>query len=593
MESRIVKQAREFCSSLFPEMKLSESQEFEIFSTAMLATTLANKVDNEILKNTWLNDNISGIDGFFIIVDNALYSVSNYNILFVEGVKFKNVEFCFVETKTSKSVDSSAILKFYNILVSILEKSDNCPQYIAQCINAFDDESQKQKNATLKVNFYFCTQKTESDISNLKNNWKETISKNEEKIGEFIEIKTHLIGSEFIRKIYESNRTGQVSISIPKNNLIFISDKCCVGYINALSLLQCISFEDDDLKVLNNNVFEDNIRLFLGDTDINKNIQETVRTKDAFFHLYNNGITIINSEHRNHTNDCTFYSIRIINGCQTISSLFEIYKDNENNKTIANVILPLKLIEAIDEDEIEFIATSANSQNQIDTYQLLSNREFFKTLESYFHKNIINNKVIFYKRRIGQQNKQGCINVDLLIIMRALMSSIFQIPHRASGYFDSTMNKYLESLKQLNKESYCKLIYIITYLFVFVEDYLNAVGKKDKTHLLKHHITFIIFKIINVGIDMEKPKKMGEIPEHWDNETIDKMYNKLKKLVSNSKEFEQNINCILKSIENTKLDVSNITKTNQKILYSPINKVIPDFDNFCSKLSQEIINAKS
>ena len=92
---------------------------------------------------------------------------------------------------------------------------------------------------------------------------------------------------------------------------------------------------------------------------------------------------------------------------------------------------------------------------------------------------------------------------------------------------------------------------------------------------------------------MEKPKKMGEIPEHWDNETIDKMYNKLKKLVSNSKEFEQNINCILKSIENTKLDVSNITKTNQKILYSPINKVIPDFDNFCSKLSQEIINAKS
>ena len=53
MESRIVKQAREFCSSLFSEMELSESQEFEIFSTAMLATTLANKVDNEILKDTF------------------------------------------------------------------------------------------------------------------------------------------------------------------------------------------------------------------------------------------------------------------------------------------------------------------------------------------------------------------------------------------------------------------------------------------------------------------------------------------------------------------------------------------------------------
>lgn len=595
MESRIVKQAREFCSSLFSEIELSESQEFEIFSTAMLATSLANKADNEMLKDTWLNDNIPGIDGFFIVVDNALYSISNYNILFTEGVKFKDVEFCFIEAKTSKSVDSGAILKFYDILVSILKKNNDCQQDIAKCIDAFDEESKNQTNTDLKLSFYFCTQKTESEIADLKDNWKETIRKNEEKIKEFIEIKTHLIGSEFIRKIYESNREGQVSISIPKSNLISIYSKCFVGYINALSLLQSISFENDDLKILNNNVFEDNIRLFLGDTDINKNIQETAQTKDTIFHLYNNGITIINSEHKenNRINHYTFYSIRIINGCQTISSLFEIYKNNKNNKIMENIILPIKLIETIDEDEIEFIATSANSQNQIDTYQLLSNREFFKTLENYFCKNIISNKAIFYKRRIGQQNKRGCINVDLLIIMRALMSSIFQIPHRASGYFDSTMNKYLESLKQLNKESYCKLIYIVTYLFIFVEDFLNNMTKKDKTHLLKHHITFIVFKIINVDIDIKKPKKMGEIPEQWDNEAIDKIYDKLKKLLSNTKEFEQNINYVLKSIEDTGLNISNIAKTNQKILYSPINKVILEFDNFCSKLSEEIINVKS
>lgn len=470
------------------------------------------------------------------------------------------------------------------------KKKDNCAQDITKCINAFDDESQRQKNTTLKVNFYFCTQKTESEIIDLKNNWKEIIRKNEEKIGEFIEIKTHLTGSEFIRKIYESNRTGQVSISIPKNNLIFMSDKCCIGYINALSLLQSISFGDDNLKILNNNVFEDNIRLFLGDTDINKNIKETARTKDAVFHLYNNGITIINSEHRNHTNDYTFYSIRIINGCQTINSLFEIYKDGEHSKTIENIILPLKLIEAIDEDEIEFIATSANRQNQIDTYQLLSNREFFKELESYFCKNAINNKTIFYKRRMGQENKQDCINVDLLIIMRALMSSVFQIPHRASGYFDSTMNKYLQNLENLNKESYCKLIYIVTYLFIFVEDYLNNMAKKDKIHLLKHHITFIIFKIANINIDIKKPKKQGEIPE-WDNATINSAYNEIYTLLSDDFKFKKLMSDILEKINNIDLK-SKITQTKQKILYSPINKAIPDFDTFCLQLREGIINAK-
>lgn len=206
-------------------------------------------------------------------------------------------------------------MKFYNTLTSILKRKNNYPKNIAECIHAFDKKSQQHKNITLKASFYFCTQKTESEIKTLEYNWKDKIKTNEENIREFIEIKTYLIGSEFIRKIYESNRTGQVSISIPKNNLISISNKCFIGYLDALSLLQSISLENNQLRTLNNNVFEDNIRLFLGNTDINRNIQNTATTKDSDFHLYNNGITIINSEYKNNTNDYIFYSIRIINGC--------------------------------------------------------------------------------------------------------------------------------------------------------------------------------------------------------------------------------------------------------------------------------------
>lgn len=584
MESRIVKQAREFCHELLPNMTLKESQEFEIFSTAMLAATLSNKADNEILKDIWLNDNISGIDGFFIIVDNSLYSISSYNILLAEDVKFKNVEFCFVEAKTSKSVDIGDILKFYNTLTSILERKNNYPKNIAECIHDFDKKSQQHKNITLKASFYFCTQKTESEIKTLEDNWRDKIETDEENIREFIEIKTYLIGSEFIRKIYESNRTGQVSISIPKNNLISISNKCFIGYIDALSLLKSISLENNQLRTLNNNVFEDNIRLFLGNTDINSNIQNTATTKDADFHLYNNGITIINSEYKNNTNDYIFYSVRIINGCQTINSLFEIYRYADDTQVIKNIILPVKLIEAIDEDEIELIATSANSQNQIDTYQLLSNREFFKFLEDYFHKNIIGDKPIFYKRRIGQTDKENYINVDLLIIMRALMSSIFCIPHRASGYFDSTMNKYLENLKNINQESYCRLIYHATYLFVFVQDFLNT-NKKDKTHLLKHHVVFIIFKLIILNTNFKKPKKMGDLPSISENE-IEIVCNKINSLLSCREKFENLIKRILKRINDTDLNMPNIIKTNQKILYSPITKTIKNFDDFCIQLQE-------
>ncbi|WP_336524484.1 AIPR family protein [Helicobacter japonicus] len=595
MESRIVKQAREFCSSLFSEMELSESQEFEIFSTAMLATTLANKVDNEILKDTWLNDNISGIDGFFIIIDNALYSINNYSTILENNEDFKEVKFCFIEAKNSSHVDYKSILSFYNTLEKIFKSQceEELLTTIMQCINDLYEKSKKQKNIPcLKINFYFCTQKTETKISDLRESWEKEIKKSEEDIKEFMEIETNLIGSEFLRKIYEVNKTEQTSISIPKNNLTCISDKCFIGYVNALSILKAISIEHDNIKVLNNNVFEDNIRLFLGDTSINKNIQETVQHRSENFHLYNNCLTLVNAKSENGMKDYIFHSIRIINGCQTINSLFEVYKNSKSNETLENIILPIKIIEAIDEDEIEFIATSANRQNQIDTYQLLSNREFFKELEKYFCKNTINNKTIFYKRRMGQESKQDCINVDLLIIMRSLMSTVFQIPHRASGYFDSTMNKYLQSFENLNKESYCKLIYIVTYLFIFVEDYLNNMTKKDKTHLLKHHITFIVFKIANINVNIKKPKKQGEIPE-WDNETINDTYNEIYALLSDISIFKKLMSYILEKINNTDLKSSKIAQTKQKILSSPINKAIPDFETFCSHLQEGIITAKS
>lgn len=580
MESRIVGQAREFCSGLFSERKLSESQEFEIFSTAMIAMATAIKCDKELLKDIWLDDNISGIDGFFILVDNALYSISNYDVLFgEEEVKFKDVEFCFVEAKNSTNVDYSSILKFYNTIENILKQRElkSALKNINKCFVRFNDRI--ERNATLKIKFYFCTQKTESDINELKDSWKQNIKKNEENIEEFIPIETQIIGSEFLRKTYESNRKGQVSISIPNNQLVTVSEKCFVGYIDALSILKSIALENGEMKLLNNNVFEDNIRLFLGDTEINKSIQNTAQNKNDSFHLYNNGLTLVTAKSTaNKLKSITFDSIRIINGCQTISSLFEIYKSSKSDEILKDVIIPVKIIDIVDEDEIEFIATSANSQNQINTYQLLSNREFFKRLEKYFEEHTINNRPIVYERRkIGEQNKQKRDSVDLLIMMRALMSSVFQIPHRASGYFDSTMNMYLASLKQLNQESYCKLIYIVTYLFIFVEESLTIDNKT-----LRYHIVFIIFKSLCPN-NIKKPRKMGEIPE-WNDESISEVYDKIKNLLSNTKVFEEKIKYILESLKNTNLkDV----KTNKRLLYSPVNKVISDFDNFCSKISKE------
>lgn len=580
METRITKQAREFCSKLFSK-ELSEDKQFEIFSTSMLAIATSSKYSEESLKEIWLNDNISGIDGFFILVDNALYNIYNYDILFEEEnlKKFKDICFCFVEAKNTKSIDKGSILKSYTTLEKII--SDNCNdemlESIRECINKFDKES----NISLKIKIYFCTQKTETDIESLKKSWQQDINMKEESIKRYIDVETIFVSSNFLSQIYISRQKGGINIRIPQNTLIRIDSKCFIGYTSVLSILEAISLNLNGDKLLNDIVFEDNIRLFLGNTNINKNIQNTIQTdnKRNNFHLYNNGLTIIAAQIEINMNDYTFKSITIINGCQTISSLFEIYKNDQN--ILNNITIPIKIIETTNEEEMEYIATTSNSQNQIDAYQLLSNKEFFKNLENLFNKNIINNKPIFYKRRVGQEDKNNCINIDLRIIMRALMSSVFCIPHRASGYFDDTMNKYLENLKSLNQESYCKLIYILTYMFVLVSDFLNNENKDSKLHLLKHHITFIIFKSFK---SINKPRKIGDIPIFKDAD-IEDIYKDIYLLLSDSELFKKRMQKIIKKLETTRL--GRTITTNQKVLYSPITKTIDNFENFCKDINNE------
>lgn len=581
METRTTKQAREFCSKLFSQ-ELSEDKQFEIFSTSMLAIATSSKYSEESLKEIWLNDNISGIDGFFILVDNALYNIYNYDILFEEEnlKKFKDICFCFVEAKNTKSIDKGSILKSYTTLEKIV--SDNCDdnkmlKSIHECIDKFD----RERNTSLKIKIYFCTQKTETDIESLKKSWQQDINMKEEAIRQYIDIETIFVSSNFLSKIYISRQKGGIEIQIQKNTLIGIDAKCFIGYTSVLSILEAISLNLDGDKLLNDIVFEDNIRLFLGNTNINKNIQNTIQTdnKRNNFHLYNNGLTIIAAQIEINMNDYTFKSITIINGCQTISSLFEIYKNNQN--ILNNITIPIKIIETTNEEEMEYIATTSNSQNQIDAYQLLSNKEFFKNLENLFNKNIINNKPIFYKRRVGQEDKNNCINIDLRIIMRALMSSVFCIPHRASGYFDDTMNKYLENLKSLNQESYCKLIYILTYMFVLVSDFLNNENKDSKLHLLKHHITFIIFKSFK---SISKPRKIGDIPILKDAD-IEDIYKDIYLLLSDSELFKKRMQKIIKKLETTRL--GRTITTNQKVLYSPITKTIDNFENFCKDINNE------
>lgn len=150
-------------------------------------------------------------------------------------------------------------------------------------------------------------------------------------------------------------------------------------------------------------IFEKNIREFLGNKGINKKIYETLldlEERKNFFY-YNNGITIIcdsmtpikSQSSKYNMNACfTIENPQIVNGCQTVNSIYEALK-NINPETLEKdykdtfVMLKILVIDRnsdIDKILYKNIVRYNNSQNVIDEKTFAANIAIFNRLQSEF-----------------------------------------------------------------------------------------------------------------------------------------------------------------------------------------------------------------
>ena len=151
-------------------------------------------------------------------------------------------------------------------------------------------------------------------------------------------------------------------------------------------------------------IFEKNIREYLGNKGVNKNIYNTLMspTDRKNFFYYNNGITIIcdkmdsvQTKAHSGTNLGAYFNIynpQIVNGCQTVNSIYEVLK-NTNPSELYNqfkdtfVMLKILQIDRINEEQhilYRNIVKYNNSQNSIDEKTFVSNKGIFYRLQNEF-----------------------------------------------------------------------------------------------------------------------------------------------------------------------------------------------------------------
>lgn len=150
-------------------------------------------------------------------------------------------------------------------------------------------------------------------------------------------------------------------------------------------------------------IFDMNIREYLGNKGVNKKIYETLLDENdrKNFFYYNNGITMICDEmssietHSYGNNINAVFNVKnpqIVNGCQTVNSIYEALKNidpAELEQKFKDTFVMLKILQINRDNEYEEtlyrnIVTYNNSQNSIDEKTFVANNSIFNRLKNEF-----------------------------------------------------------------------------------------------------------------------------------------------------------------------------------------------------------------
>src|SRR5215213_3859619 len=156
-------------------------------------------------------------------------------------------------------------------------------------------------------------------------------------------------------------------------------------------------------------LFDLNVRYYLERSAVNKQIKKTLNgTKGILnFHLLNNGITISCTSWEKpklpNKNYFTLHNPQIINGCQTVISIYraasEYDEEHLRRKFIDECKVPVRIILAQEENLLDDIVTASNNQNRMSARNLRSNSTVQRILQRKFDLQEVR---WFYERKDGE-----------------------------------------------------------------------------------------------------------------------------------------------------------------------------------------------
>lgn len=438
------------------EISLNSSELFEHFAIWQLNKNKSLTID-DVTDSITDGSNDGGIDAVLCFVnDEYLYSYEDID----DPKVLKNAEVTIQiwQSKAESSFKELALEKLYSSLPTLLDLSQKSDQLLKifnpKIVEKFSLLNNLIKNTLIKGGtarfdiFYASLAENTKNLSNAFNYKKEQI-KDSIKANNSFPVEFHCISSEELLEAYRSKINHRLTLAF-LNSPLFDKFNEGLGYVGFVKLTDYQKFLSDENGKIRDEIFENNIRHFQGDVDVNKEIRKSITNegKENFWWL-NNGITIIAENPLQHGNDITIENVQIVNGLQSSFSIFHSEVNDNDKRSVL-----IKLIISQDKEVIDHIIKSTNSQNPVSAALLRATDPLQRNIETFF----LNNN-FFYDRRKNYYKNQGKPTSKIFNIQnvaQSIYSILFLEPHTARSTptsllkSDATYKKIFNDKTDLN-----------------------------------------------------------------------------------------------------------------------------------------------
>lgn len=385
-----------------------------------------------------------GIDGMAFFVNDVLISdvkeLSNFS-----KARSNEINFTFIQTKTSASIDVGDISKFARAVQEFFQEQTKMVE------NSLVRKQRKIKESMFKREFAKNNSKNSPTCSlffaftgrDLQNETVLTVIRQEREnilksCPEIKDVTFIILDSDKVINLYSENTNSlEVDITfrdrILKEGIAGVQDSY-YGFLPANEFLKLI---EDEYGNIRKNIFYENVRDYLGDDNpVNAGMIKTLSSSEGqqLFPLLNNGVTII-AKYIKPISGSSFIikDYQIVNGCQTSNV---IHKCKNHIEDLAKLSVPVKIIYTEDSGVTEQIIKANNKQSVVPDEAFIALEQFHKQLQEYYKQT--SKKVpnpIYYERRSREIANDSELNVSRQQIVtlhaqiRAYVSVYLSEPH--------------------------------------------------------------------------------------------------------------------------------------------------------------------